>query len=162
MFEFETEREKAIWLAAWIDAEGNISLQKREAHKVNRRGVWLPWIAISNTNLEVMQALSDASQGSIRVVRKATGKWRQTYNIYVSPNKCRKLLPLIRPFLVIKQRQADLMMEALDLLHDNLKATGGSGDIRVSRHERVDRNVHRLGEIHQELTRLNQRGNGKE
>ena len=159
MFEFELEREKHIWLATWIDTEGNITLQKRDGSQYHNKSFWLPWMYITNTSLPVIVELQAVTGATMRTRKRAGTNWNDKYELYISPNKCRELLPSIRPFLVIKQRHADLMLEALALLRDNLRHSGGSGEARVENHEVVDRNFARLGEIHQELAALNRRGN---
>jgi hypothetical protein len=87
---------------------------------------------------------------------------KDKYELYISPNKCLEMVPRIRPFLIIKQRQADLMLEALALLRDNLRHSGVSGEARAKNHELIARNFARLSEIHQELSALNRRGKGEE
>lgn len=162
MFEFETERERHIWLATWIDTEGNITLQKRDGSQYRNKSFWLPWLYITNTSLPAILELQTVTGATMRTRKRAGTNWKDKYELYISPNKCRELLPRIRPFLVIKQRQADLMLEALELLRDNMRHSGGSGEVRVKNHEVIDRNFARLNEIHQELAVLNRRGTGAE
>ena len=71
--------------------------------------------------------------------------------------KCRILLPAIRPFLVVKQRQADLVIEALQLLEENRRWAGGG---KVQYRDRIDANFVQLSHIYAELRTLNRRGVG--
>ncbi|HKF39280.1 MAG TPA: hypothetical protein VKB35_20455 [Ktedonobacteraceae bacterium] len=159
MFEFETEREKYIWLAAWMDTEGNFSLQKRDGSQVRNQSYWLPFMNITNTDRGVIDALRDLTQAAITTVKRKEEHWRDRYVLYFSPQKCRLWIPRIYPFLVIKQRHAELMLEALKLLKDNQRWAGrGKSMYR----ERIDANFARLSLIHEELRELNARGKGKE
>ncbi len=80
------------------------------------------------------------------------------YELYISPNQCRELLPLIRPFLVLKHRQADLLLEALEIIRSNVHLTGGSGEVRERNRRLLEENFAKLENIHQNLTTLNMRG----
>jgi hypothetical protein len=77
--------------------------------------------------------------------------------VYVSPAKCRILLPAIRPFLVVKQRHADLVIAALGILEENRRWAGGG---KTQYREQIDANFVRLSQIHDELRGLNRRGSG--
>jgi hypothetical protein len=152
---FETDRERYIWLAAWVDTEGNISIARREGEKYRNRSFWLPYIAIANTSLEAVAVLQSVTGGTVRTVQRRKEGWRDRHTVYVSPAKCRVLLPAIRPFLVVKQRQADLIIEALHLLEDNRRWAGGG---KAQYRDRIDANFARLSQIHQEMRGLNRRG----
>ena len=152
---FETDRERQIWLAAWLDAEGNISMDRRDGEQYRNRSFWLPYVAIVNTSPAAVEVLQSVTGGTVRIDLRRKAGWRDRYVVYVSPAKCRILLPAIRPFLLVKQRQADLVIEALHLLEDNRRWAGGG---KAQYRERIDANFVQLSHIHAELRALNRRG----
>jgi hypothetical protein len=151
---FETDRERHIWLAAWVDAEGNISMDRRQGERYRNRSFWLPYVAIVNTSPAAVGMLQSVTGGTVRMEQRRKAGWRDRYVVYVSPGKCRILLPAIRPFLVVKQRQADLVIEALQLLEENRRWAGGG---KAQYRERIDANFVQLSQIHAELRALNRR-----
>ena len=163
MFEFTTEREKYIWIAAWIDTEGSINLHRQRGAEYSFGFGWRPSISIGNTNEGVLITLAYLiGKGNIRLKKRATAllTHKPMYELYISPNQCRELLPLIRPFLVLKHRQADLLLEALEIIRSNVHLTGGAGEVRERNHRLLEENFAKLENIHQNLTTLNMRGNG--
>jgi len=155
MFKFETNRESYIWLAAWMDTEGNFSLQRRDGSQVRNQSYWLPFMNITNTDIGVIEVLRDMTQATVTTVKRKEVRWKDRYVLYFSPQKCRLWIPRIQPFLVIKQRHADLMIEALGLLKDNQRWAGGGKQMY---REQIDANFARLSLIHEELRELNGRG----
>jgi hypothetical protein len=152
---FETDRERHIWLAAWLDAEGHISMDRREGERYRNRSFWLPYVAIVNTCPAAVGVLQSVTDGAVRIEQRRKAGWRDRYVVYISPAKCRILLPAVRPFLVVKQRQADLLIEALHLLEDNRRWAGGG---KAQYRERIDANFVQLRHIYAELRALNRRG----
>jgi hypothetical protein len=151
MIRFQTEREKWVWLACFIDTEGNLGLYKRKAgkRKIKRGFAWGPELRASSTTpilLKQMKAICKC--GHVHAHNFKDEQPRKPQKQYqVSSNGLRYILPKVLPFLLVKHRQAELLLEALSLLHvGNNQWTGKPC------------NDERLEEIYQELRRLNKRG----
>jgi hypothetical protein len=151
MIKFENEREKWIWLAGVIDTECSLGLYKRPAYereRVKRGFVWAPVLRCASTTPSLLEQIKRICNGGAinqqpfqSVVRKPQKQFR------LSSNGLRRILPKVLPFLIVKRRQAELLLEALSLLHlGNNQWTGKPC------------NDERLEEIYQELRRLNKRG----
>jgi hypothetical protein len=68
----------------------------------------------------------------------------------LSSNGLRYILPNVIPFLLVKRRHAELLLEALNIM--------GRIGFRAKRNQYTKIDEKRLEEIYQELRRLNQRG----
>ena len=156
--EFQTDREKYIWLAAWIDTEGNISLQKRNDEKYRNRGSFFPYMAITNTDENVLPTLIEITKGKERWSRQQKNGWRDKYKLYMGPNRCRELLPQIIPFLVVKQKQGQLLLKALVLLRENMCLAGNRGIQKEVNRTQLKNNFDQLNAIYEEMKKLNRRG----
>jgi hypothetical protein len=154
---FETEREKYIWLAAWIDTEGNICLRPR-ATLIHRQGhTWDAWMLVTNTNRAVLDRVQQVAGGSIHIENRDCNRWKDRHILHIPPGRCRIILPLVRPFLLVKERQADLLLEALVLLRQNQVWASKARYKATVAHALVENDT-RLMTIHAQLTELNRRG----
>lgn len=124
-----TESEIA-WLAALIDGEGSVMLSRRtlsEAaaaknrlkgrnYKVQRH--YRAVVTIANTDLRLMNRLVTVTKIT-RVyehVRQEKENHKKTaYTWRMAPTEIRGLGPLLIPWLVCKQEQMTLLLEALDI-----------------------------------------------
>lgn len=107
-----SEAQKA-WLAALIDGEGTISIW-RERRPKNRSGVrYKAVVLVTNTNLALLDALYQCVDGyaCTHNARRANKKHKATFAVYVSRRAIRSLLEQIKPYLVAKRKQADLVLE---------------------------------------------------
>lgn len=110
-----SKREKLAWLAGIIDADGSLSLIKSRAK--NTRGfTWTPVIQFGNTNEKLFKTFE-------ATVKELFGRdcgysydKAGAFRFYIKSNSLRKFLPAITPFLVAKQNQALLLLEALSLI----------------------------------------------
>lgn len=145
---FETDRERYLWIAAWIDAEGYLTLRKK-------KNQWLPFIAVRNTNKFPLDILQELTSGKVFFFRIKDERRKDIYTLYLSPNKCRKWLPKIKDFLVIKHKQAELMLTALELLKDNQRWSGGN---KSQYAYKIQANDLRLQAIYEQIKFLNRVG----
>lgn len=160
---FHSEEAKCAWLAAWLDAEGSIMLCRgwwgREKYSLGY--TYMPRITIGSTTLSAIQAIYEVLYqicGGGRLHRHdGPNSTKPYYEIILYPNGIRKFLPKVKNFLLIKSRQADLILEALDLLEQNRRNSG----IHRSKPggEKLQNlylsNMERLTQIHQEIKQLN-------
>ena len=108
---------EASYLAAFIDGEGTISLYKTR-RKENRSGYRLqPNLSVANTDLPALEAIQ-AMCGNGRIVQTTNPSkphHKPGYILKMSPNQIRHVLPQVRPYLLIKGKQADYVLEFLSL-----------------------------------------------
>ena len=132
-----TEIEKS-WLASAIDFEGCLGLYSSPR---KGSGQWSPTLQIGVCNKELVEELCKLCQtNGYYSYQPKNNNHREVFRFVLRPNKLRWLLPQILPYLIIKQKQAELLLEALKILKDK----GGKGE--------------RIGLISQKIKILNQRG----
>lgn len=104
-------KEDIIYAAGIFDGEGHISVSK--ATRKRKDGSEYPqhWliIAISNTNLELMEWFIDKFGGSYRKDRE--GSIRTCWCWRLSCLKALKFLDLVSPYLIVKKNQVKLGMD---------------------------------------------------
>lgn len=100
--------EDLAYIAGFIDGEGTVSLKKNGI----RWPTVLPYILITNTNLEVLEWIQKILKcGGIYSKRSNNEKWREAFVLRFQTKETRIILPLIYPFLRLKKRQAELIFE---------------------------------------------------
>lgn len=102
---FQNEGEKWAWLAGIVDGEGCFSLSRGTATK---RGYMV--LRIDNKNHELMRFLTMTFGGSYSEVKK---KGRIYYQYALSMTGLRQVLPKIRPYLIVKAEEADIVQQVL-------------------------------------------------
>ncbi len=109
-------RAEAAYVAGVIDGEGTIGLRAKhrrggKSHQFN------PALRVSNTSLSLLEALIRMTgNGQIFADRRGTGQ-RACYDWALSANQIRHVLPQVAPHLVVKQRQSELLLRFLELVH---------------------------------------------
>lgn len=139
------------WLAAIIDGEGSIMLTRRKEGGDTYKKV-RPVVSVSNTDVRLMDALKERTgTGSVYLHRRAPkeNQKRDGYTWRLNASDQRIWIPRIRPFLVLKGEQADLLMEALVLRETRTSVSGGT---------LVLDGLDRLFEIQAEISNLNRKG----
>lgn len=112
---FKLTKEEKGYIAGLIDGEGSICLHK--CVWKNRNGYFYrPSIKIANSNLEMLIWVKNKLNcGSIKRERPNTGNWKAIYTLTFSANMIRQFLPLMIDILIIKKRQALLLIEFLKM-----------------------------------------------
>lgn len=109
----ETER---VWLAAFVDGEGTIGIY-RSTRKGNRSGFRYQAVcSVANTNLALIERF--AWLADTRVVRKSKNgtRCKDIYTVSVKGRALENFLRQIRPHLIAKVEQADLVLDFLSHL----------------------------------------------
>lgn len=121
---FSIEKAKYSWIAAIIDTDGCIGIYKqynyeykwnpKKGKRVSLRKnqyTWIPKIAISNTSLPFLLSIFDLFGGTISKTRKQKNNSKACYQLtFCSPN-IKKTLHKALPFLVLKRKQAKLILK---------------------------------------------------
>lgn len=151
-----------VWLAALIDGEGSIMLGKR-TYSGNQRNIkrrqlhFRAVVSICNTDHRLIDALVQRT-GIERVYRHRVGgdprtpRKRSMWTWRLANDDIRKWLPRVRPHLILKQKQADLLLEALSIKQQI--TPGNEGFLPKNRIGLTNR----LKEIYEEIRKLNTTG----
>jgi hypothetical protein len=138
---------EAAYMAGMVDGEGSVTLIKA-AWKRNRAGFqFQPLLTIANTFRPVLERLVEMC-GNGRIVATYNTKHaahKVGYRVVFTSNQIRHVLPQLVPYLVIKKRQAELLIEYLGEWRKGLHIT--------------DESYRRGEDFRQQLRALNQRGN---
>ena len=120
----KTRRKELMsaWVAGFFDGEGTIGLYSYERLKKGNSPYIIKRLTIENTNKEVMDYYSEfLNENNIKHYRffHPKRKDRKSSPIYavsvVSYRGCEKLLKTLLPYLVCKKKQAQAMLEFLEL-----------------------------------------------
>ena len=100
------------YLAAFLDGEGGIQITKSFRRGRRRRLSLHTLIYFTNSTLQVIQTIKTwLSAGVIIVARQREGYRRQYVFHITGVRNIRRLLRSILPFLIVKRKQAELMLE---------------------------------------------------
>lgn len=125
-----TEREKAIWTACIIDGEGWIGIRwKAKPHNSH-----YPVISVSNTCRAIVERLHEWWGGRVEAKRPRTARHKPSYRWALEYTRAGDLLRVVRPFLVAKNRQADLAIQVAESLKYNGKYNTIPAKVREMRH----------------------------
>lgn len=158
---FDLKTEQALpWLAALIDGEGSIYISKHMGPRGYPR--YRPVVVIAaNTDYRLMEAIrSVMREGQIyeHRVSNTRGSYnprkKQQWTYRLNIEQIDRWLPKIRPYLVLKGEQADLLAEVMGLKASRDPRKPGS--IRdVEGKQEIER---RVEEIYAQTRELNTRG----
>jgi len=120
MYKDMTKDQEIIWLAGFIDADGCIRLSKGWKNKKRVHSL-IPQVSIHNICLvtlnkvaEIVGRISPGFDTSWR--NRTSDKHAPMYNINVMGIKrCTPLVKVIRPYLVTKALEADLLVRFMEL-----------------------------------------------
>jgi hypothetical protein len=88
------------YFAGFVDGEGCIGFGK------TRKSIF-PRVLVTNTNIEILQMLQQKYGGDIRKLSKQKSNWKTGFYWRVSWVRALEFLEDIRPYLILKARQAD-------------------------------------------------------
>ncbi len=157
-----TPAQRNAWLAALIDGEGSIMLNKRtysgRQRNIRRRQMhFRAVVSICNTDIRLMEAL-EKQTGVGRTYQHRnnsspnTPRKRASWTWRLVNDEIRVWLPRVRPYLFLKGDRSDLLLEALDIKRQI--TPGNVGFLPCNREPLIAR----LYEIYYEIRNLNTRG----
>ena len=107
--------EKLSYLAGMLDADGCISISKMKAGKqrtANPR--YVLGLNVTNTSLSLMNWLIEHFGGRYKARKQLLPHHKITYSWFYENGKAAEVLRLVKPFLVIKEKQASVGIELVD------------------------------------------------
>ena len=100
------------YIAGFIDGEGTVSLKKNG----QRWPTVLPYILITNTNLEILQWIQTTiGMGNIHSKNRQTLYWKEAYVLRLQTKDTKDFIKIIYPFLKLKRKQAELILKFLHI-----------------------------------------------
>ncbi len=144
---FETEEAKWAWLAGIVDGEGTFTVNSRNGNAVIQ-------MRVSNKSEELLRFITYKFGGGYHRTEYKNGphKGRTIFCYQISGRKLLPIIRKIRPYLIAKAKEADLVLEAfrnwynpqrLKEIHDELRKLhphkSRAGDKGVLARERYKR-----------------------
>jgi predicted nucleic acid-binding Zn ribbon protein len=138
-------KTEAAYIAGFMDGEGSFFCV-REVRKENRSGIRYTFTAsVLNTNFDVMYWIREKTNaGNIQAYHDGNPNHKIGYKLSFNKDWILNIVPQIMEFLVIKKRQAELVISGINLR---------KGSFNYSKH-----NGEELYKIYSELNELNMRG----
>jgi hypothetical protein len=142
-----TDGEKG-YVAGFLDGEGCIGIGKRSVPTKHRPFRWVAFSSLCNTNRValdyIQQLLKRISRSHCNVKASKPSEMRKhtLYTLTMSSMTLKPLLLEIKDHLIIKRRQAELLLSAFPLLSRNRWDWDPENDVKLER-------------IYQELRSLN-------
>jgi len=98
------------YIAGFFDGEGCISLTPSHYERKNAEiSAPRPRVIVSNTNKPVILAIQNKIGGRLQI--KERTDWRTCYDlVWGSWSEVRRVLTLLLPYLVVKRKEAELML----------------------------------------------------
>jgi len=97
------------YLAGFVDADGSFFVYC--ANSRAEHPWYVPEINVTNTNRDVPEAFARLFGGKVHPKGKPKGNRRQAYQWVVQFNKARLAAAALRPYLIIKPRQAEIIRD---------------------------------------------------
>jgi hypothetical protein len=106
----QTIQEKIAYLAGIIDGEGYIGIHRGRVNARSEKIVYKVRLIVCNTKVCLMDWLVNNFGGAYYKKPIKSLKHNQSYNWYLHCEQAGKILELVYPYLVIKQKQAELAL----------------------------------------------------
>lgn len=136
------------WIAGFFDGEGYCGLTQISRIVMNQS--YNSFVVIANTNRDILMTIyRTVGLGELIDTHKATLTHKRQYKLNFIPSQQVKFLRMILPYLKLKLRQAELLIE----FHEACKATKDGFKSVLT-----DAQVLRRAEIFDELKALNAKG----
>lgn len=138
------------WIAGIVDGEGCLSMGRHLRESRELRYNFHPIVYVKNTQMVMLTHLTGLTGiGIIDPHKSEKGKnWKPTWIWRLRQDEARGFLPVIMPYLIVKQRQAELLLEYL-------RMTRGRAGTRQIFSEAEER---KATHIYWDLLELNKRG----
>jgi hypothetical protein len=113
----ELTSSEAGYLAGFLDGEGCLTIGRARREGYRSGWTYVALMMVSNTDLAGLECIAEMSgNGKIQLQDKRGKPTHKTlYRLIFGAKQIRHLLPQVQPHLLIKRRQAELLMAFLDL-----------------------------------------------
>jgi len=102
-----TKIDKVIlaYMAGVVDSDGSICIVSLAANKQ-----YVVKVAVTNTKIEMLNLFIDHFGGKVRCRKPKNPLWKNCYEWSLTACKGAEVIRMIKPYLIIKKRQADLTL----------------------------------------------------
>ena len=113
----DVTNEQAAYMAAAIDGEGHIGLQRDSpsAQKGRISPTFQFRVRLTNTNRSWLETLQTQFGGTLIRMHSETERKRACYELRFAKDEARAMLLRIQPYLIIKQQHVGLMLRYFEL-----------------------------------------------
>lgn len=143
----KSETDKA-WLAAMIDGEGSLFIQKRHAGReayggyLRKTDTFSPGLSVCNTDRLIVERCQQITGiGSIMERNRGKAHWQNTFDWRIMANQARDIVREVYPYLVAKRQQARILIGSESSgpkaaeAHEALKALHHASSVTVDYRE---------------------------
>lgn len=104
------------WAAAWLDTEGSIGMRHNaDRHCRGGQVLYRILLTVSQTVVDPLLLIQKAFRGHVGLNEKS-GNPKPIYQFTIHSRAALEMLKLVRPFLIVKTKQADLAIEAATII----------------------------------------------
>lgn len=133
------------YLAGFVDGEGCISVTKPSPNHKNHGTIRLQ---LSNTNYDVLSAIQREYGGHLKVSKRQSTKHKAAWQLVWYAKEAIPLLQKLQPHLMVKQKQAILVLNEYAPLLFN----------RPRKRKLSEENLAKRTRVYEQMHALNQRG----
>lgn len=129
--------EQLAYLAGIIDGEGSVGLYSKQTSKADQHSISLR-VCVTNTSRTLIDWLMTTTNlGSVRELTKTAFTKRQAWGWSVCSRQAVELLRLVRPWLIVKGPQADIVLAiaAMEKTEGIRQGVKPSNELRAARIE---------------------------
>ena len=104
-------REERAYIAGFLDGEGTIALYSTIDYRTNKP-LYRPCLHIYNTDKEVLTWIASKIGGNLNTEKRQQLEWKRKYILDISSiPHIKQVLILLIPYLHIKRKQAEIVLE---------------------------------------------------
>lgn len=131
----ETQR---AYIAGIVDGEGTITIKKRNVKR--KSGVFCFYtcvVIVVNTDKKMLDFIANLYEGWININRRLKGNQRRSYIWVCGGDNMRKLLKDIFPYLIIKKKQAKIVLQFPIYEHTGWGWKGGRSEAQKKKQDNL-------------------------
>jgi len=153
------------YVAGFFDGEGSVSICKKKSRTPNGKTTYELSTGIGNTNKEVEDWVAEAFGATCYLKErksKQNKNWHDFYNIELHGDNAVRFLTQIKPYLIVKKRQAELAIKFQELVNTGSRLGGYRvNGINIGGNYLNDNDRNQREQIYLEMLKLNKRGKRK-
>jgi len=113
------------YLAGFVDGEGSLTIAHTKPRGIGPSGCWDFRLAVFNSNLTILEKIQEHFGGFIQVRDRGNPNWKPAGQLTWTATSAVPVIEAIRPFLIGKAEQADLLLAAQKTRTPNNKTWDG-------------------------------------